>query len=283
MKKVYFLSALALLATATAGAANGFTSAGKVDIAAIAKEAGVDLKAATTHAAPSYDEGEWVSIGNAQFQDGFIYPGFDGTGPSPVYEVACEQQAGTSIYRLVNPYKGNWAYADENIDETETTYIVIDCSDPENVVLSPQYSGFTGEFYDEDEESNYTLSLYIGNLTGYLCNYYGVSASVIKSYFAGYFDFDTLEDNKITFFSPCFGYDADECDYGWFDDNDEQICEAYLTLPDPSGVRTILGEGSEQGAAKYYTISGVAVSEPGAPGIYVCKAADGTVSKFTVK
>lgn len=95
---------------------------------------------------PNKDPNEgWTSLGEATFQDGWLLPGLgiDQTNRENWYKVELQQNdENKAVYRLVNPYKGNFPLA--NINEcTKNGYIQFDVTDPDHVVFANVEAGFT--------------------------------------------------------------------------------------------------------------------------------------------
>ncbi len=86
----------------------------------------------------------WASLGEGSISDGFVYQ-FWGE-PIPTWNVAMmESESTPGVFRLQNPYRsGNFPDADSSTDAPGDGpwNIVIDCSDPNFVIIEPQGTGF---------------------------------------------------------------------------------------------------------------------------------------------
>lgn len=222
----------------------------------------------------------WEDLGMATYTDGFIYPGYFGDPDGNGWEVPVQQKQGTEgYYRLVNPYLAENPLSPANLN-TDPAYIVIDATDPDNVLIAPQYSGFS----DISDDSRFDY--YIGNTTGFLHAVQNWSKDDIKTYLPQ--RLDKMADKVITITAPLFGNSTSEDGFGyqWVDENDEPIIyPAKIALPGAtSGIREAMQTVSVDTAAEteYYTIQGIRTARPTATGVYICK--NGThVSKIIIK
>ncbi len=86
----------------------------------------------------------WASLGEGSISDGFIYQFW--SEPIPTWNVAMmESESTPGVFRLQNPYRsGNFPDADSSTDAPGDGpwNIVIDCSDPNFVIIEPQGTGF---------------------------------------------------------------------------------------------------------------------------------------------
>lgn len=86
----------------------------------------------------------WTKLGDAMFQEGYMMPVFikDQTIRANWYAVELQQnESNPNIYRLVDPYHGNYPLADAN-ECSRTGYIQFDVTDPDHVVFDIVPAGF---------------------------------------------------------------------------------------------------------------------------------------------
>ena len=153
---------------------------------------------------------QWAEAGKATFTDGFIVPGYlKGVPADHSWTVDVEEsteQAG--VYRLVNPYTvDNCPLAVYN-ENTTPTYIKIDASDPELVVIEPQYSGFSNKFNGGD-----MINFFVGNDAGvYVAN--GVSKDDLKKMSSFEGKADVFKDGVNNIIEHLYGKD-DAFEFGY--------------------------------------------------------------------
>jgi hypothetical protein len=173
------------------------------------------------------NDDDWVSIGNADFVDGWLLAGLqDNQGNSfdpfdYIWTVPVQESVSTpGLYRLVNPY-GEDSFLGTINENTKKTYITVDVSDPSLVVIEPQYSGFTSTSMGMGD-------FYICNIEGY---YYSTGeyskaelASGLKEEYLS-----TCEDGEIDVPYPFFAGDFTDFEYYLW--NDESPVPAVIYLP----------------------------------------------------
>ncbi len=171
-------------------------------------------------------EPTWNNIGKGVWVDAFIYSGYVGNPKGHGWEVDIEENSDKpGLYRMVNPYTTDTCPVSYFNNNTADTYVVIDATDPEIVVLQPQYSGFSaytdGELWD----------FYIGNWVGmYVAS--GTDKNILLQYLSEE-NLDKMKNGVITFKTPLFGSD-NYADFGyrWSDQNDNPLTwPAKLYLP----------------------------------------------------
>lgn len=227
--------------------------------------------------------GEWTSLGNATFTDGWLAPGFgieDNT-----YEVELEQNADdTSLYRLVNPYKrGPLAETNEC---KEDGYIVFDVTDPDHVIFKFANAGYVNE---EKGCSMFFVYNYLGTLC--LINPYYRPDEILQE-IGDEFPFTKFVDGKLEFdnsgklpdtrfglqYPPTFGY-------YWLDkDGNPATANMKGSISFPSGDPTGIGQIGNDGEAdvEYYNLQGLRVYNP-EPGQIVIKRQGKVVTKEVVR
>lgn len=204
----------------------------------------------------------WNTLGEAILVDGFLFPGYLGNPEGHGWKVTIEEKADEpGMLRLVDPYtNANSPLAAYNTN-THSAKIIIDATDPELVIMVPQYSGFSGVA----EGSNWNY--YIGNDAGVMLYSQGFLKEQIKQMLTDARR-DNLVDGVITFKEPLFGSNNyGGFGYQWTDDNKETVnYPAKLYLP-TAGIASVIGGDAPEA---WYTISGVHLgSEPSSPGLYI--------------
>lgn len=179
----------------------------------------------------------WTNIGKGTWVDGFLYSGYLGNPKGHGWEVEIEESADKpGLYRMVNPYTVADCPLQYFNANTADTYVVIDATDPEIVVLQPQFSGFSaytgGELWD----------FYIGNWVGtYVAS--GTDKNILLQYLSEEY-VDKMANGVVTFKKPLFGSD-NYADFGyqWTDENQNPVdwpARLYLPgateTPDPADV-----------------------------------------------
>lgn len=130
---------------------------------------------------------KWNNIGKGLYTDGMIAPLFGEAAPTYAVEILeCENKPG--LYRVMNPYSNSvYPYADDDC-AAEGTYVEIDATDPNGVLLNEQSLGFDwgyGEFS-------------IISIGSYYIQYGGYDKATMKK--AGYLG--TLKNGVINFPVP---------------------------------------------------------------------------------
>ena len=166
-------------------------------------------------------EPTWTNIGKGIYVDGFLYSGYFGNPKGHGWEVEIQEKSDNpGLYRMKNPYTTDACPMDYFNDNTNDAYVTIDATDPEMVVMQPQYSGFSA--YTNGEAWDF----YIGNFAGLYVSY-GYDPSVVASVLKDS-EKDRLANGVITFKKPLFGRDNDyDFGYNWQD-------AAGVALPYPA-------------------------------------------------
>lgn len=206
----------------------------------------------------------WNPLGKASFTDGFLFPGFVGDPAGNEWEVEIEERAGQpGMYRIIDPYTSAASPMAMYNNNVHSAKIIIDATDPELVIMEPQYSGFSG--MNNGTYWNY----YIGNDAGVLAFSGGYLKDQIKQMLAEERQ-DKLADGVITFREPMFGSNNyGGFGYKWSDENDQTLNHpARLVLPSAASVGS--ATAAPDAPESWYTISGVRLgAEPSAPGLYI--------------
>lgn len=216
-------------------------------------------------AAPSE---QWVAAGKATYTDGFIVPGYlKGVPADHSWTVDVEEsseQAG--LYRLVNPYTADNCPLAVYNENTTPTYIKIDASDPELVVIEPQYSGFSNKFNGGD-----MINFFVGNDAGvYVAN--GVSKDDLKKMSSFEGKADVFKDGVITIKEPLYGKDAAfEFGYKWTKGDVVLNYPATITFAKETGVKGIEVNAQHNGAEAVHDLQGVRVQNTAKPGLYIVR------------
>lgn len=234
----------------------------------------------------------WKSVGNATLYDPWLLPCFgileDGEGNG--YAVELQQNETTaSLYRLVNPYKGECPVAQYNTC-TKNGYIEFDIADPDHVWFPGTEAGFANSQLG-------VTKFYPSDLLSCLANSYSMTAAdVIKALgedlaYVTYKDgVVTLgsrettdkEGNPMTEYAACFGIQGEQYGaYGWTDvETDEATPMTGKIVFPGAGVSNLGVENS--GKARYFNLQGVELARPAA-GQVVIRVCDGKSVKMLAK
>lgn len=220
---------------------------------------------------------QWVSAGTATITDGFITPGYLGDPSAHEWTVQVEESTATKgLYRLVNPYTTKECPLAGRNKNADNAYIKIDASDPDIVVIEPQYAGFTA--YHSGELINF----YVGNDMGiYVAD--GVSKDVLKGTASLADKIDKLVDGVINIKNPLFGKNAtSEFGYEWTDGQGEPMgYAARIELGKATAISGVV-DGGTHAPAEYYDLQGMRVTTPRKGNVYI-KRYNNKVSKILVK
>lgn len=211
---------------------------------------------------------QWVAAGKATYTDGFIVPGYlKGVPADHSWTVDVEEsseQAG--LYRLVNPYTAeNCPLAVYN-ENTTPTYIKIDASDPELVVIEPQYSGFSNKFNGGD-----MINFFVGNDAGvYVAD--GITKDDLKKMSSFEGKADVFKDGVITIKEPLYGKDAAfEFGYKWTKGDVVLNYPATIVIAKETGVKGIEINGLQNSTEAVYDLQGMRVQNTAKPGLYIVR------------
>ncbi len=202
---------------------------------------------------PNETPAVWTEKGEVTFVDGWITPGYKGNPEKCAWKVKYEELEGTpGLYRLVDPWHAAGCPVGSINTNTTAAYLVVDATDPEVVLIEPQYSGFTAPINGGDY--NFTVA----NDAGMLHSLQLVSTDDIKEYFPS--RCDKLQDNVAVVSKPIFGPNSQNVGVQWTDNVTGEVLP-YMTRiifpggddtpiePNPSEERDItLYEGFEGGS-----------------------------------
>ena len=174
------------------------------------------------------------------------------------------EQAG--VYRLVNPYTADNCPLAVYNENTTPAYIKIDASDPELVVIEPQYSGFSNKFNGGD-----MINFFVGNDAGvYVAN--GVSKDDLKKMSSFEGKADVFKDGVITIKEPLYGKDAAfEFGYKWTKGDVVLNYPATITFAKETGVKGIEVNAQQNNTEAVYDLQGVRVQNTAKPGLYIVR------------
>ena len=211
---------------------------------------------------------QWVAAGKATYTDGFIVPGYLAGEPTEhswtVDVEESSEQAG--LYRLVNPYTADNCPLAVYNENTTPTYIKIDASDPELVVIEPQYSGFSNKFNGGD-----MINFFVGNDAGvYVAS--GVSKDDLKKMSSFEGKADVFKDGVITIKEPLYGKDAAfEFGYKWTKGDVVLNYPATIVIAKETGVKGIEINGLQNSTEAVYDLQGMRVQNTAKPGLYIVR------------
>lgn len=208
---------------------------------------------------PQTDERTWTPIGKGKLYDGWITAGFctmGETGFDPVstpFEVdmeECDDQPG--VYRMVSPWSAEgFPFVDRNLLRGEEAYIEINASDPEYVVVMPQFSGFATTLNAAD------LTFYVANLAGFYFDSFKWEKDMYNSF--GY-EPDTFEDGVIWFNYPTTANAINQCMNCYPNlDGKPGFCTAEIELPNV-GIANV--DATADAPVAYYDLQGRRVLNP---------------------
>lgn len=234
------------------------------------------------------DDGDWIDLGEASFEDAWVLPGYniERTDPAYVYNVPLQRSAtDANLYRLVDPYHAVGFPLPQANTSTKAGYIMIDVTDPAAVVINGY--GVPSGFANSQTGS----AFYCYNALGmYAAS--GYDPSFVLSVLGDEMPLTTFENGVVTL-SYYDGEDGREYDanfgiqsapdggYQWTDSNRQPV-DMTGKIVFPAGwdsVSDILVE--DNAPARYYNLQGVEVLNP-SNGIYI-KVAGKTASKVYVK
>lgn len=211
---------------------------------------------------------EWESIGKAEYSEDVLASIYPEDLNHAVYEV--EIQESTTVpgrYRLVDLYGPAYPQYGKLVEENNILtghnhhhYVVVDATNPERVFIEASPIGADFTFGQVSLFSEGWLSMQLGADLE--------SPEVIEG-------FGKLVDGKITFlggaifvYMPDFGMPRGNIFHKF-----------YIKIPSKSAIDMTVAD--EDGAkAEYYTVTGVRLPYPTAPGVYIRKCGDKTEKIF---
>jgi hypothetical protein len=162
-------------------------SEGTYTFAVVTYDGSSEQETATTTARISFggsgssdDSADWKSLGYADFTDGWILPAFFGGDnvadlDDYTYTIEVKESKTTAgVYKLVAPYGDSFFlynyFSDITREDPNNTDIIINASDPNCVIVEPQYSGFTFNPYAAGSgyEAYNWGEHYVHNVEGYI-------------------------------------------------------------------------------------------------------------------
>lgn len=250
---------------------------------------------------PNADPNEgWTSLGNAKFVDPYVITAFtfnDGSDQwDKEYEVELQQNdADKNVYRLVNPYKGNFPMISYNQSTTKNGYIQFNVSDPSHVWFNSVEAGFANSQLG-------ITKLYCYNTLGMYVAYTGKTAEEIVEILGDQIIYTTLKDGVInlgsreqttdgvtkTVYDANFGTQTDTTGgFSWQSkDTAGNTVPAdmtgRITLPAGAGIGSIAADADENAPVEYFNAMGQKVLNPTA-GQLVIRRQGNKVEKILVK
>lgn len=178
------------------------------------------------------DDGNWTSLGDCDFIDGWFNTGMVSNPVDALQLVASveiqKSEDTPGHYRLMAPFT-NSTYAAAGANAVQKVRnIVIDCSDPAYCVVTPQRSGWGNPAVMGG------IELYVVD-GGYLYPALGVAPSTVTA--AGFGSSLTVDEDGIsiiTINNPMFGSstEADALGYGFLDDDDPLVPTMIMFVED---------------------------------------------------
>lgn len=202
---------------------------------------------------PNVDPNEgWTSLGNATLCDPWVIPAFtfaDGSNQyDKTWEVELQQNdADKNLYRLVDPYKGNFPLANKNTSTAKHGYIQFNVSDPDHVSFDVVEAGFANSQLG-------LTKMYCYNTLGMLAANYNMAPATIVTILKNEIIYTTYKDGviklssrqedvlddqdqptgeKTTVYDACFGDQSNTtAGYGWVDSNKNPAnMTGYILFP----------------------------------------------------
>lgn len=198
---------------------------------------------------PAANPAKWVEKGEVTLVDGWITTGYLKSGDHPenhAWKVKYEELDGTpGLYRLVDPWHAAGCPIAASNTDTKSSYLVIDASDPDVVIVEPQYSGFTAPIAGEP------YAFTVANDAGMLYSLQMVAKDDIKQYFPS--RCDKFVDNIVTITKPIFGPNSQNVGVQWTDPVTGDVLPYATRIIFPGGDDTpILPEPDEERDITFY-------------------------------
>ncbi len=244
---------------------------------------GMDYLAFVEYVEPEDPFAPYVALeGKATFIDGWVLSmvGIVGeTANEYAVEVAVEQSTvNPQVYRLVAPFQTG-VFTEINESEIDGE-IVINCSDPECVLIEPYHAGgFSATDYGIDQ-------MYCLNLESYV--YYSegedhLSIEDIKTQFPqASLNVSNRKGNTVTLYNLGFGLGSAKFElYSWVDENKNPIeMTAIIELPESAGIGDIVADDVDA-PVEFFNLQGVKVENPES-GLYIRRQGS-TATKVVIR
>lgn len=216
------------------------------------------------------DEGNWTSLGNALFMDGWVLPvfGIDQTDPANHYEVELQQNVNNkNIYRLVDPYHGDSPVAKSN-ETQKKGHIQFDVTDPDHVVFAAVEAGFAYE------ELNISKFYCLNHLT-ILAKNSNVTTNDIIYQYGDKIPYTTFKDGVVSLgsvngekgviYDACFGDHSNNYGgWGWI--NPETLARVDMTtrITFPEAAINGIAADDTDAPVRYFNLQGIEIAQPAA-------------------
>lgn len=225
---------------------------------------------------PNVDPNEgWTSQGNATLTDGWLIPCFTTDDQRTMtYEVELQKKDDAEgVYRLVDPYHGNFPYAMYNTS-TKVGYIQFNVSDPDHVTFEAVPAGFANGQIGVTE-------FYCLNTLSLLAGAYEMNPADVADILGDQIPYTTYKDGIVTLTSTevdgtwnndaCFGIQNDPFGgYGWTSD-DNKSCNMFAKIVFP-GVTDAISNvtvSDSDAPVRYYNLQGVELAMPAAGSVVI--------------
>lgn len=185
---------------------------------------------------PNVDPNEgWTSMGEATFVDGWVMSMFGVNQMENAYKVELQQNdENPNIYRLVDPYHGNFPLAARN-ESAKAGYIQFDATDPDHVIFAQVESGFS---YPDAG----VTKMYCYNTLTFLASKYNMTAAQVIEAVGDEIPYTTFKNKVLTVPTgdACFGIAGDiNGGYSW-QDKEGNAADMFASISwpadEPSGV-----------------------------------------------
>lgn len=227
----------------------------------------------------------WTSLGDATFVDPWVIVPYFLNPEECKYEVELQQNnTNHDLYRLVDPYRGNYPKAADNVSFAEHGYIQFNISDPDHVTFDLVEAGCSNPGW-------YSSKWYCYNTLSWKAATSGLTPAEVIAQEGDNIPYTTYKDGVVTIGSKkvqnsdgseSMVYDAR---YGthwapWdgqqWELSDGTIADmnGSITFPGYSGVESIDADNSDAPVI-YYNLQGLPVDNPG-NGIFFVRKGDKT-------
>lgn len=193
----------------------------------------------------------WEVMGQATVTDGWLIPGMTDNAGAKLnpeeYKFTCDVAFNTdnpNLIALINPYRSaDFAGASSNLSSSNVR-IIFDTTDPELVVITPQFSGFISR------TDNDISPWYLSDAGTVLLSRGKTKADITAQGYNA-----TYTESTITVPLPLFGFTVDETTKMWNEGHSTVIHWGGNSQPE-------VGIDPAEGAVEYYNTQGIRVASP---------------------
>lgn len=185
-------------------------------------------------------DSEWKALGMGTMTDAWILYSFSSDFYATLYVEIEESTKTPGLYRMVdlygydNIYGNGYGFFSKYNDNLERTDIIIDATDPEYVVVEPQYSGWTfPEGVCKDNDGNPVTDLFISSGNFYYEKEEGLTREQVKQQYPSVVS--TMADGVITIPVASYGSSLENAHLGNNVDELGKPVPVVITLPTDKG------------------------------------------------